>query len=131
MNTYFKVATLFLAICVLLGMALAVRAAELTSTFQWTLYTDTADGFILYRDSLDTEVGGTIPVQDTSVSTTYPGDGQCHNYWLRAFKGTMFSGNSAVAVACPPGINPPPPEQPPLSIGGFTITTTTVVTPNQ
>ncbi len=116
---------------VLGGMVSWSYAEELTSTFQWTEYSDTVDGFILYRDTLLAPVGDIIPVSATTVSATYKNDGKCHNYWLRAVKGTMFSGNSAIAQPCPPGVDPPPAEQPPATIQGFTVTTTTVVMPTQ
>ena len=135
-----KSLVLLISCITLLGWVGVSNAEEATTNFEWIKYTDTATGFQLYRDSIETPVGELIPVEDTTVSTTYELDGKCHNYWLRAVliktygapppsTTTSYSANSNIAVVCPPGVDPPPPQQPPVSVGGFTVTTTTTITP--
>jgi len=109
---------------VFLLLATTVRAEELS--FEWSKYTDKADGFRIYMDTSDVIIANNIPVTDVEITLTAELGSKCRNIWMRAFRGDLESGNSDIVVACPLSTDPPLPEQPPISMGGFTIT----VTPN-
>jgi len=101
--------------------------AEVLS-FQWTPNPPGTDGYKLYMDTTDTVIVD-LPDRLTDTTTvTVDLAGECHNFWLRAYDATTLSGNSDIAIACPVQADPLPPVQPPIKVGGFTVTVT--VEPN-
>ena len=117
--------TLFTALILLIATA----AQAETLNFAWTANTDTTEGYRMFMDTSSNIVADNIPVATDTYTLDMVSDGQCHNFWLRAYRGNLESGNSDVAVWCPAApTDPPLPNQPPVNVGGFTINI--VVTPN-
>ena len=110
-------------IAVFVTMMTSAKADELK--FSWSEYTGQADGIRLYQDSSDNNIQE-IAIDINTATIQAPTDGDCHNYWIRAYRGDMESGNSDIATYCPDDTDPPIVTRP-VSIGGFTITT--IVTP--
>lgn len=98
--------------------------------FTWSVYEDeSATGFRLHKDTRGVTVADDIPTTATEFCITDPKDEKCVNYFMVAFTPTATSVNSDVAVVCPTSDDPPPAEQPPVSIGGFSVRV--VIEPNQ
>ena len=110
-------------------LLIATAAQADTLNFSWTANTDTTEGYRMFMDTSSNIVADNIPVATDTYTLDMASDGQCHNFWLRAYRGNLESGNSDVAVWCPGApTDPPLPNQPPVNVGGFTINI--VVTPN-
>lgn len=117
---------------VLAIVLLMVASSASAVTFTWTNPTENTgkvDGTKIYMDAASKGAVVTVGPTATTATVADPTDGKCHNYWARAYKGTVESANSTVAVWCPAAADPPAVIQPPVTIGGFKITTT--VTPVQ
>lgn len=119
MIKYILLATVF----VVLLISSFAQAENLT--FLWTANPPTTEGYRLYMDAGTNVVADNIPQAQTTYSLDIDLEGECHNFWLRAFNGYEESGNSDIAIACPVPSDPPPPIQLD-NVSGFTIT----VTPN-
>ncbi len=113
--------------CLVLALLLISTTANAQLNFEWSDYTDTADGFRLYQDSSSNMISDSIPISATTVSAPDPTDNECHNYWIRAFRNGVESGNSAIATWCPADVDPPVITRP-VNVGGFNISIQ--VTPN-
>jgi hypothetical protein len=112
-------------IAIILLRASSASAAN----FTWTNPPENAgkvDGTRLYRDIAAAGPVATVGPTATTATVTDPTDGQCHQYWARAYKGTLESANSAVVTWCPPGVDPPAVERPGVP-GTFQITGTITV----
>jgi len=121
-------------ILALLGVLMLIptlgSAEELS--FAWTPNTDPIDGYRILMNDQTNIVADNIPAADSEITLTAPLDGQCKNFWMRAYRGTQESGNSNVVVVCPAGFNPPLPDQRPNPVSGFSVNVSiTQVSPPQ
>lgn len=69
----------------------------------WT-YTDEVDGFRIYETTGEENILtlDNIPSEASEITLSVPDDGECHTYFIRAFKGEVESDNSNTALWCPP-----------------------------
>jgi len=110
-----------LTMLLLLTVPLGSWAAD-TLQFSWSKYEGgSVTGFRLYQDIGEKFIVTGIPPDKTSVSIPVPIDGECHNYWIRAYRGADESLNSNIATYCPPDKDPPPATRP-ITVGGVKIT---------
>jgi len=110
----------------LLALSVLVVNAE-TLTFSWTANPEPTEGYRMYMDSGSNIVADNIPRETETYTITEDLNGDCHNFWLRAYDGDMESDNSDIAVACPVSEDPAIPIRP-INVGGFTVAIS--VTPN-
>ncbi len=121
------ISALAFALGLVLGGLVSWSYAE-TLSFEWTANPEGTDGYRMYMDSSDLMILDIPNRLTTTASVDVDLKGECHNFWLRAYNAEQVSGNSDIAVGCPVSTDPPPATQPPVSVGGFTVTVT--VEPN-
>ena len=119
MNQYKLLATL----CLLVASN-ALAATLVAEINPQTHLASTVDGTRLYQDSSTLgPVATIVGVATNKMEFTAPTDGKCHNYWATNYNKTGESPKSNPVVWCPPNTDYPPVGQPPVTVGGFKITT--------
>jgi hypothetical protein len=114
----------------LIAIIILMASSASAANFSWTNPPENVgkiDGTKVYRDAAASGAVATVGPTASSATVADPVDGKCHQYWARAYKGTIESGNSNVVTWCPAGVDPPAAPALPLAPGTFTITGTITV----